>query len=44
MNKYIAGLFRTSALRSSGYGRAVAATAIRAGVEEIVILCRKGMS
>jgi hypothetical protein len=44
MNKYVAGLSRTSALRSSGYERAVAAKGSGAGVEEIVILCRKDIS
>jgi hypothetical protein len=42
MNKYLAGLFRTSALRNSGCERAVAATGAGPREEEIVILCRKG--
>jgi len=44
MNKYVAGIFRTSALRNSVYEKAVAATTTSSRCEEIVILCRKGMA
>jgi hypothetical protein len=44
MNKYLAGLFRTSALRRFGYERAVAATITSSRVEEIVIQCKRGLS